>query len=221
VVTAVVAGADPLRPWRWFVPVHTFGTVYEAGLWRALPDGPERALLERVRARGHDPYQAAAALERELGEGSALRVARAAIRADPLGYAAVRARLLRQVFRQGSWMRTELVRPRHPRPGLLARLGLWDQRYRGVLYASFPLFVVALAGACWRGLGWPGAVRPFREVLAPFVVVLFVSTALGSLSNYDVGRIGLAFRPVNVLLWAMVLVYGVDRAASLRASRRA
>ncbi len=42
--------------------MHTFGTVY-AGLWMRLPDSPERRLLADEKARGHNAYQAADALE--------------------------------------------------------------------------------------------------------------------------------------------------------------
>lgn len=202
---SLASGANPWRPYQWFVPVHTFGTVYEAGLWERLPEGRERALVARLRARGVDPYGAVAVIERELGPDAVGRLARAAVRADPLGYLGARARLLRQVFKQGSFLRPELIQLRHPDPRWLGALDVWRRPYRGLLYASFPLFVCLLALACWTGLWWAPAVTPFRHVLAPFVVVLFVSTAASSLSNYDVGRLGLAFHPVNALLWAMAV----------------
>ncbi len=40
---SLVSGADALRPYKWFVSMHTFGTVYEANLWQKLPEysGPK------------------------------------------------------------------------------------------------------------------------------------------------------------------------------------
>jgi hypothetical protein len=213
-VVSLASGANPWRPYQWFVPVHTFGTVYEADLWRRLPDGPDRALVARLRARGVDPYAAVAAVERERGAGSAGRIAREAVAAAPGAYVATRAALLRQVFRQGSFLRPELIRFRHPDARALASLTAWRDAYRRVFYASFPLFVLLLALGCTTGLGWPAAAGPFRWALVPFVAVLFVSTAMGSLSNYDVGRLGLAFRPVNALCWALGAVAVAARAAA-------
>lgn len=214
------AGADPLRPYRWFVPMHTFGTVYEAGLWQRLPDGPERGAVAEARARGLDPYKAAAAIEQRLGPGSVARVARATVRADPVGYARVRAGYVKAIFRQGSWMRAELMQLAHPSPIVVGYVGAWRDRYRKLLFASFPLFVVLLAAACWRGLGFPAAAEAFRGVLGPFVLVLFATTALASLSNYDLGRLGLAFRPVNALLWGLACGWVVTRVAERLARLR-
>jgi hypothetical protein len=218
-IVSLGSGANPWRPYQWFVPVHTFGTVYEADLWRRLPDGPDRALVARLRGRGVDPYRAVEVIERERGPGSAGRIARAAVAAAPLGYAAARARLLRHVFRQGSFLRPELIRLRHPDARWIAAIRAWRDAYRDLLYASFPLFLVLLGLAWWNGLGWPAAVGPFRHLLGPFVVVLFVSTAMSSLSSYDVGRLGLAFRPVNGLLWAMAVVGVAVRAGRWRRGR--
>src|SRR5207244_8029981 len=132
-VASLATSAAPLRPYRWFVPMHTFGTVYEADLWTRLPEGPERRLIADARARGVDPYQAARALEAAAGPDSPLRVARTAIRADPLAYARVRGGLVKEVFRQGSWMRPELIQLAHPNARAIGAVTAWRERYRKVV----------------------------------------------------------------------------------------
>ncbi len=208
---AIAAGADPLRPQRWFVPMHAFGTVYETGLWRKLPDGPARRLLAAERARGDDPYAAAAVLRDRLGPDAVGRVAVAAIAADPVGYLRIRVRLLPLAFRQPSFLRRELVQPAHPRPRLLGEVAAWHRAYRHVLYASFPFFLVLMASACWWGLGWPGAIESFRTVIGPFVAMLFVSVSASSLSSYDVGRLALPFRPFYCLALGLATSAGIER----------
>ena len=199
---ALASGADPARPLRWFVPMHTFGTVYEAGLWMRLPDGPERRLLADQKARGHNAYQAAEALEAFAGPGSKATVAQAAIRADPLGYAAARAALLPLEFRRGSWAEAELFQYVHPDAALLHVLSRFHSRYRGLFYGSFPLFLVLLGMFAANGFGWPVARAAGREVIVPFVAVLFVSVGLSSLGTYGVGRLAIAFHPFDALCWA-------------------
>ncbi|HLK10915.1 MAG TPA: hypothetical protein VKW76_06005 [Candidatus Binatia bacterium] len=201
---SLASGADPLRPQRYFLPLDAFGKIYEAGLWQRLPDGPERRLIATARARGDDPYQAAAALRARGGDATVLRVARSAARADPLGYARAVAAIPRHAFKQGTFMRPELMQPEHPSPGWLAATGAWRRAYRRIFYASFPLFVVLLGLACWNGLGWPAAVAPLRAFVGPFVVGLLATVALGSLSTYDVGRLALPVHPFYCLEWGLV-----------------
>ncbi len=208
---ALASGADPLRPQRYFLPLHAFGKIYEAGLWQKLPDGPERRLIAAARARGDDPYAAAAALRAGGGETALLSAARRAAWADPVGYARAVAAIPRRAFKQATFMRPELMQPAHPSPGWLAAVGAWRRAYRKVFYASFPLFVVLLGLACWNGLGWPAAVAPFRTFMGPFIAALLASVALGSLSTYDVGRLALPFHPFYCLAWGLAAGWAAAR----------
>jgi len=198
-------GGDPFRPQKWFVPMHAFGKVYEQDLWMKLPDGPERRLLAGERARGRDPYHAREALERLAGPGSAWRLTRAAIRADRLAYVGVCASTVRRAFRQASFLH-----PAHPRARWLRSVGAWRAVYRGALYASFPFFLLLLAGACANGLGWPDSREAFRWVLMPFTAVVLLTTAVASMGYWDVGRLSLGFHPVNAVLWALLVVRVCD-----------
>jgi hypothetical protein len=166
---ALAYGADPARPLRWFVPTHTFGTVYEAGLWMRLPDGPERRLLADEKARGHNAYQAAEALEALAGPGTRAAVAQEAIRADPLGYAAARAALLPLEFRQGRWADAELFQYAHPDVTLLRALSRLHSESEGVRFDRRGR--VDLKRTRWGGaaaaVGHPAAPRDLTRAHRP------------------------------------------------------
>jgi hypothetical protein len=220
VTLSLASGADPLRPQRYFLPLHAFGTVYEAGLWQELPDGPERRLIAAARARGDDPYEAAAALRARGGEAALLHAARRAAWADPLGYARAVAAIPRRAFKQGTFLRPELMQFEHPHPGWLAAVGAWRRAYRRIVYASFPLFVVLLGLGCWNGLGSSAAVGPFRAFVGPFVTALLAAVALGALSTYDVGRLALPVHPFYCLASGLAAGWAAARLRAFRRTRR-
>jgi hypothetical protein len=200
-VLSIASGADPLQPEKRFGSLHAFGKVYEAGLWRSLPDGPEKSLIEREAARGHDVYAIADALEAAEGRDALRRVARTAVGAHPLKYASACLGVLPTAFRQDSFW----VNP--PKPPLLAPVQAWRLvLYRRAFYRSFTLFVALLAVATYDGAGFPRATDYFRAVLTPFTVTLFVTIALWSLGTEGVGRIALPAHPVNCILWSLALV---------------
>ncbi len=211
---ALGAGANPFRPQQWFVPLGVFGKVYDSGLWEKMPDGPMRQAVATERAKGSDPYHAVRALIARFGARGFRDLGLAAVRADPLGYAYQVSRVPKAAFRQSNFERHELYQPSHPRPALLAAMHVWHDVFRGVFYASFPLFLLLLAVACWNGLGWPNAIAPFREVAVPLVVLILGTTAIASLSTYDVGRIALGMRPVYCLAIGLGVAWGVERVRS-------
>lgn len=201
-IVASAAGADPSRPHTWFVPIHTFTKVYEGDLWRALPDGPERRLIAEQRAHHVDVIRAAAALDEASGPGSVLRVARSAIRADPVAYVRVCLALVPLEFRYGTWAEVDEMGFTHPQATLLHRMRRFHARYRGIFYGSVWVLAALLALACWNGLGWDGVILPVRRVIAPFVVVLLVSVAFSSAATHAIARLAIALHPFNALLWA-------------------
>ncbi len=98
----------------------------------------------------------------------------------------------------------------HPRARWLRSVGAWRAVYRGALYASFPFFLLLLAGGCANGLGWPDSREAFRWVLMPFTAVVLLTTAVASMGYWDVGRLSLGFHPVNAVLWALLVVRVCD-----------
>src|SRR5207247_2471189 len=103
---------------------------------------------------------------------------------------------------------------------LLRALSRLHSRYRGLFYGSFPLFVVLLGTFAANGFGWPVACRAARDVIVPFVAVLFVSVGLSSLATYGVGRLALAFHPFDAICWACAAGAVAHRLRAVAAPKR-
>jgi hypothetical protein len=213
VVFAGATGGSPIDASRRIQALCQFGTAYEAKLWRALPPGDLQRTLETNARTRRSAYVAAGALTspRTFWDPGAdwhpvANAAAAMIRADPFGYAWARLALVPRVHTESAipWAMLRNVRPTVP-PNPWQAFARASQPYRWVFFGSFGLFAAILGVALWNGWGVAAAIEPMRNVIAPIIVVVWVSTAMLSLGSYEIGRLGLPARPLTALVWALAL----------------
>jgi hypothetical protein len=214
-VGSMLAGARASTPVDTFAPLHAFARIYEFGLWKVLPEGPERRLIADERAARRDVYAAASRLRAERGAASVSDVVGRVVRAAPLEFLGTAARTLPQAFHQPS-----LWKPTHRQPRVFAVVVRWHGWYRAALYRAssrFRVFLLLSLVATVNGFGWPRAARAFQTVITPFVVERFVSTALLAMGTDQVGRLAMAFRPFYCLVIALAVVRLARAARTVRA----
>jgi hypothetical protein len=229
VLFAQATGGSPIDASRRIQALCQFGTAYEAQLWTALSPGELKTTLEGAATAGRSAYGAAGTLtgQREPWNPGAdwhpiATAAAAMIRADPLGYVWARLSLIPPAYRDSARLWTVLANAKPSWP-----LDPWQvfallyQVYRSVLFGSFSLFVVLLVVALWNGWRFAEAVAPMRLVVVPLLVSIWASTAMLSLSDYEIRRLGLPAHPLIALVWALVIAHVLGRKRDVMVSGRA
>jgi hypothetical protein len=223
-VFAHATGGTPLEASRRIQALCQFGTAYEADLWRALPAGTLRATLERAHDAGRRAYGAATTLTGRAqpwnpgGDWHPVAAAASAmVRADPLGYAGARLRLVPAVYRYpaGPWPILASVKADVP-PNAWVIASRVAFPYQRLFYGSFGAFALLVGIALWNGWGIASAVTPMRAVVVPMLAAIVLGTALLSLSDYEIGRLGLPAHPLVALVWALSVAGAVSFVGALR-----